>query len=384
MPFDDQMKSSFDESDTPTRLQSARAVGHDGPLAAAPVAVPASTGAVTYALADAVATDTVSSAAAANASRRFFVLLGLVTLLPLIGIPLYWGLGTGMFPGSLAVLAITGPMHVAASSFFYADREFWPVLRESPLRCFWSLAWAPLGTLAAGLLIAAAIGQPWAQTIVIALQSLWLFYHYQRQNFGLISFVSTSVGCGRVPPRVDTALNVAAVGAWISVIGVKGFCYHEQLLPIPIPLILWRSGTLVYIAAALLLTWTVYREPRLRQSAWLTGALVVGFAFFLPVFLFRNLQLAFVPYAAAHGAQYIMMMSVLSGRSRRGWAALFTMCALAVTVGYAIDFSRSWPIVLALTGFVPVHFLLDAKVWRLREPRQRAIMNDRFDFLLAR
>lgn len=379
------MNSSFDGSDTSTRLQSASVVAHEGPLAAASVAVPVSTGTVAYAPADASGTDTVSAAAtAASTSRRFFVLLGLVTLLPLIGMPLYSMFESARFPGGLVVLAITGPMHVAASSFFYADREFWPVLRESPLRCFWSLAWAPLGMLAAGLLVAAAIGGPWAQMIVVGLQSLWLFYHYQRQNFGLISFVSTSVGCGRVPPRVDTALNVAALGAWISMIGVKGFCYHDQLLPIPIPLILWRGGTLVYIAAALLLASTVYREPRLRQNLWLTGALVIGLAFFLPAFWFRDLALAFVPYATAHGAQYILMMSVLSGRSSRGWMALLTMCILAVTLGYAIDFSRGWPVVLALTGFVQVHFLLDAKVWRLREPRQRAIMNDRFDFLLAR
>jgi hypothetical protein len=344
-------------------------------------AVPMSTDTPAYAPVDAIGT---VPAAAAVTSRRFFLLLALVTLLPLIGIPLYSAFATGPFPGTLAVLAITGPMHVAATSFFYTDRQFWPILRESPLRSFWSLAWAPLGMLGGGLLLAAAIGRPWAQMIAVGLQSLWLFYHYQRQNFGLISFVSTSGGCGRVPPRVDTALNVAALGAWISMLGVKGFCYHEQLLPIPIPLILWRSGTLVYLVAGLLLAWTVYREPRLRQSLWLMGSLVMGLAFFLPAFWFRDLTLAFVPYATAHGAQYLVMMSVLSGRSSRGWMALLTMCVLAVSVGYAIDFSRAWPVVLALTGFVQVHFLLDAKVWRLREPRQRAIMNDRFDFLLAR
>jgi len=47
------------------------------------------------------------------------------------------------------------------------------------------------------------------------------------------------------------------------------------------------------------------------------------------------------------------------------------------------DPAKAWPAILAYMGLVEVHFLVDAKVWRLREPRQRAIMNDRFDFLLA-
>jgi len=33
-------------------------------------------------------------------------------------------------------------------------------------------------------------------------------------------------------------------------------------------------------------------------------------------------------------------------------------------------------------GLVQLQFQVDSKVWRLREPRQRAIMNDRLEFLL--
>jgi hypothetical protein len=51
------------------------------------------------------------------------------------------------------------------------------------------------------------------------------FYHYQRQNFGLISFASTNVGAGRLPPQVSTALNLAALGGYVSMLGVcPGIC----------------------------------------------------------------------------------------------------------------------------------------------------------------
>jgi len=78
-----------------------------------------------------------------------------------------------------------------------------------------------------------------------------------------------------------------------------------------------------------------------------------------------------------------LMMSVVSGRSSRGWLGLLTMCAVGATVGLVINSMTTWPAILLATGIVEVHFLIDAKVWRLREQRQRKIMNDRFDFLLA-
>jgi hypothetical protein len=317
-------------------------------------------------------------------SRGFLIVLALVTLIPLLGVPLYFVIQGGFFPGSLTVLAITGPMHVASTAFFYFDRAFWPIIRENPLRSVWSLAWAPLGVLAAGLAIAATIGRPWAYMLVLTFQNGWLFYHYQRQNFGLLSFISTNAGCGRVPTEVNTALNVAALAALISMLGVPGFCLETEGIVTPrAAQAMWYVSVALYALSMVLMTSVVYREPRLRQNAWLTAGLILGIAFFLPAILFRSLALGFLPYAIAHGAQYILMMSVLSGRSSRGWMALLTMCALGVTIGLSIDLMRAWPVILLYTGIVQVHFLLDAKFWRLREPQQRAIMNDRFDFLLA-
>jgi len=93
--------------------------------------------------------------------------------------------------------------------------------------------------------------------------------------------------------------------------------------------------------------------------------------------------MAFLPVAFTHGAQYIMMMSVVSGRSSRGVLGLLTMCAVGVGAGLALNAMRVWPALLVTMGITQVHFLVDARVWRLREPRQRAIMRDRFDFLLT-
>jgi len=319
-------------------------------------------------------------------SRGFLITLALVTVGSLVGVPLAlkWATASGHgLPGSLTLVAVTGPMHVAATSFFYFDREFWPVLRETPVRSFWSLGLLPLGILALGVAGKATIG-PWAFLLIFFSHNVWLFYHYQRQNFGLISFVSRNVGAGRLPTSVNTTLNLAALGGIVSLLGIPGFYPNTEGLVTPQAYLAMRTGGIaVYMLSVLSMMWVFRREPRLRESVWLIGALVVGMAFFLPAVVLQSAALAFLPNAIAHGAQYIFMMSVLSGRSRRGWLALLTMCVLAVTIGSIFNRMGAWPAILAATGFTQVHFLIDAKVWRLSEPKQRAIMNDRFDFLLA-
>ena len=67
-----------------------------------------------------------------------------------------------------------------------------------------------------------------------------------------------------------------------------------------------------------------------------------------------------------------------------GSFAVIVMAVLGGAIGFGLYSLPALPALLAATGVVQVHFLLDAKVWRLSDPRQRAIMNRRFDFLLAR
>lgn len=330
-------------------------------------------------------------------SPWFLAALALVTVGPLLVCPLAFSMPrlgeSPILPVLLLVGLITGPMHVATSAFFYLDRPFRPVLRESPLRCLWSPIWLPLLLAGVGIAGALLIGR-WAFLFLFTFHSVWLFYHYQRQNFGLISFVSMHLGCGSLPSRVNTAMNLAAVGGIVALLGAPGFysmlgargaeANAEGLLPAEAYVVLRTAGTIVYLLSLVMMVAAYRREPRLRTTVWLAAALGLGMAFFLPAILFDELGTAFLPLAIAHGAQYILMMSVMSGRSRRGWLGLALMGVLGLGLGLTLDAMRSWPLVLAGIGLVQVHFLLDAKVWRLREPRQRAIVNERFDFLLGR
>jgi len=329
----------------------------------------------------------------ASRPRSFLLGLALVTVLPLFGLPLALlrDQPLGLPPGSLAIAWITGPMHVATTAYFYFDRRFRPVLADSRARCLWSPVWLPLGLAALGVAGAFVIGR-WAFLLIFLVQHAWLFHHYQRQNFGLISFISMHIGGGRLPAGVSTALNLAAAGGIISlfgtpsfygVLGARGSYANLEGLFAPGTYAVARQvGTVLYVVSLVAMVRVFRAEPRLRQSAWLAGAFLLGMGFFLPTVLFHSVAAAFLPLAIAHGAQYILMMSVVSGRSERGWLGFAIMCTAGILVGLVLSV-KAWPLILAVTGLVQVHFLVDARVWRLRERRQRAIMGERFDFLLS-
>src|SRR5262245_61143422 len=169
--------------------------------------------------------DTLAEAHALNPwveSRAFLASMALLTVVPLVGLPalmLARPAGAAPLPGLMPVLLVTGSIHVASTSFFYFDRPFRPVLRENALRCFWSIALVPLTLVVLGVVGLWAIGQ-WTVVLIAGGHNAWLFYHYQRQNFGLISFVSRHVGFGTLPAALGTTLDLLELGGIVSAFGV--------------------------------------------------------------------------------------------------------------------------------------------------------------------
>jgi hypothetical protein len=315
-------------------------------------------------------------------SSGFLLCLALVTLLSLVGIS--YVLETEVrVPGIATVFLVTGAFHVATTSIFFFDRDFRPVLRDNAARGL-SPLWLPVLILAIGLAGKALFGL-WALFLILLVHNTWLFFHYQRQNYGLLSFISKNFGLGRLPAEANRALNLAAMGAVISLFGRVGFLPggDELLSPQAFELV-WRIGLCVFLVSVVMMVRVLIRERQLRSNAWLFAGLVLGIAFFLPAFLFVNPIAGFLPIAVAHGAQYVLMMSVLTGRSERGLLAFGTMCVLGYGIAKGLEnLQDSWPLLLLAIGLVQSHFVIDGKVWRLREPMQREIIGQRFDFLLA-
>jgi hypothetical protein len=320
-------------------------------------------------------------------ARVFFACVALLTVLPLIGLPVMFELTHVAFGAPagllLAILAITGSMHVGATAFFYFDREFRSLIRLNRARFLWSIALLPAVLLVLGVSGAALVG-PWALFALFALQGAWLFYHYQRQNYGLVSLVSANAGTGPLPRDIGLVLNMVVLAGFLGVIAVPGlFPVHlDRMVSSRVHAGLQWSGVGLYVVSFGFLLRAFVRHPTLRRDPWLSGGIVLAWAFFLPAVLFN--AMAFLPLAVAHGAQYVYMMTILSGHSNRRWLGTVAMCALGAGIGLTLDSMKEFPAILAMIGIVQVHFLVDAKVWRLREPQQRVILKQRFAFLLAR
>jgi hypothetical protein len=143
-------------------------------------------------------------------------------------------------------------------------------------------------------------------------------------------------------------------------------------------------GVALFVASTVLLLKVLLTTPRLRADLPAVIFTVLGWAFFLPTLVSTNQLVGFWSYAIAHGAQYLIFMIIVSGNRKRGIVglSLFVLVFAAMLVAFE-HLNRSGAGFAAYTGIVMSHFLIDAKIWRLREPLQRGLIEQRFGFIFS-
>ena len=119
------------------------------------------------------------------------------------------------------------------------------------------------------------------------------------------------------------------------------------------------------------------------------GRLLYGLLFFLPALFFPEWNVG--PFGAAHGLQYVVFMFCVSSRSAASIPSILAMLSTAGLGFLLLDPHvrvREWLGVLdspwflgLVVGVVMSHFIVDAGIWRLREPFQRGYMRRKFDFV---
>ena len=318
-------------------------------------------------------------------SRTFFVALALATAIPLVILPFY-GLSGWIAPIPLqaavfAIWVVTGYGHVMSTVWFGADPDYRPVLRAHRLRILASLAVIPL--VLGVLTIASTTVSAWIYAGFLA----WQAHHFNRQNYGVLSFAAVNDRLGPLPRQVSLIVNIT------SIAGAIGMVSLPAIYPVALPRLPFLTpetaayGRMVaigcFIAAAILIARLLIIEPRLRGSPRVLLFLGLIWAFFLPGLLSGAPQMSFWPYAMAHGAQYLIIMGVTSRRSPRGWLGFGLFAGAAVVLGALVVHPPGIVWIQAYTGIVIWHFLADARLWRLRDPMVRAIVSRRFDFLFG-
>jgi hypothetical protein len=321
--------------------------------------------------------------------RLFLVLVSLATLFPFVAFPYAQHVIAGTETAQSLVVAVVfvgANFHVAATAWFYTDTRMHSHFRARPLRYL-----AVPGLLVAGSAAIFQFSPPALRPWLLAAFFCWQLWHYQKQNVGLLSFVSA--GTDGVPLSVweRRTLMLAAIAGILGFfslakIGLSAFATELAWLH--------QVGAAVYLLVPVALGVAIVKTPALRTNGLRLFFLVLGSLFFLPTFLFSDAVSATLSYAMAHGLQYLVFMGVVSLGHRNPIASVVLLLGLATIGALALNAAVQAPDISdlawgyaaygAFVGVVMAHFVLDAGIWRLREPFQRGYMREKFYFVFDR
>jgi hypothetical protein len=290
--------------------------------------------------------------------------------------------------GSLTVAIVfmfVGPHYAATYRRAYASRD---IVRDHP----WVTLVVPV--VLAGLAVLAVrdparVGLPY-----FALYVLWSGYHYSGQSLGLAMLYPLRQG-QRLNLREKRLISLPLYTSWIlSVLGLfrlaspaRNAAYEFVRRAYAGPKVAsWVTGLgLLALAVSFLGVALVARERRRRGTPlpWPTYAVLSAQVCWFTVGLFQPfVSITLVP--VFHGLQYLGLTSWHSCRAPgEGGARRFGVYALVVlALGLAINpgsfalggrwFAGTDALVLgaAITTWINLHhFLLDGRIWRLRERR---------------
>jgi hypothetical protein len=308
---------------------------------------------------------------------------------------------TLLLAGLLGALAIAGHGDTATSIAFALTLLFvGPHYAATYRRAFTSreiLRAHPIVTLVApivlGVMAAAAVAWPHSVGVVFfAAYVIWSGYHYSGQSLGLAMLYPLRQGA-RLSLAEKRLVAIPLYSSWIlSLLGLtrldvaaRNPAYQltrDALLRFPFPAWALLAAAAGVVASLSSLALLAHRRRRLGtplpKAVWFVVlAQVTWFLFGLwnPFF-----NIVLVPIF--HGAQYLSITSWHQTRDKS--AGLFALYAVTVlTLGFVINpglalFARTvaggGPVVAAaVLSFVNLHhFLMDGRIWRLRERRVAA------------
>ena len=319
----------------------------------------------------------------------FVAVIALVTVIPFLIVP-YSQHGTSSpetAMNAVVVLNFLGAnFHVASSAWFYTD----PTMRAQFRSRRWRYLVVP-ALLIAGSATAFHFASPALRGYMLVAFFSWQIWHYQKQNVGLLSFVAAGTDSGPLSLWERRTLMLAAVAGMLGFFEFFNFIVPSLSVEFAS---LHRVGALVYLLVPVAFGVALLKSPALRANRLRIAFLALGASFFLPTYIFPDSISATLGYAVAHGLQYVVFMAVVSvGRPNPIASAVMlvgmaTLGALALNAAIvapaASDFAYGYLVYGAFVGVVMAHFVVDAGIWRLREPFQRAYMRSKFYFVFDR
>ena len=318
----------------------------------------------------------------------FLVALAVASLLPIVFIPATYHVFpiSGAFYVVTAINLLGATFHVAATGWFFTDSSMRAYFRSKPVRYL---------VVPTSIIIVSALAFQFLDRTItsylLGAYLLWQLWHYQKQNFGVLSFVSAGTDGVPLSKWERRTLAVAALP------GLLGFLrFFDIGLPERAPefLLAYQVGLASYGLVAVFFGIALSKCPPLRTNRLRLAFFTYGTLFFLPTYLFPDAASAISGFALAHGLQYLVFMGVVSGRSKNPLASGALLLGISL-IGYfllsrgmiirdLVNLPYAGLIQGAALGVVMVHFVMDADIWRMRGTFQRGYMRAKFNFLFAR
>ncbi len=329
--------------------------------------------------------DAGATTATGGADRRWFLVgVALATFAPWVLLPwLIAGSDDTAVNLRRAAYAL-GPSHQVLTFALYADPSFRPIMRARARRFYV----VPIAVIV-GSLVFFSVAPRALVTLSLLVVACWSTFHLSRQNIGVASFVSVSTGASSLEPVQKRLMTIAGAA---GVAGVAGY-----VLDLGDVGLAWLTGptraaavavTLATVAAAAPIIW------RRRADGVATLFFFQGIVFYLPVAFMASR--AIVVLGIAHALQYFLFMAYLvfppASRPssthplvRIRWTQLAVVAAAVTVVGgfgrLLLNRSGVDALVGLSVGLSILHYILDASIWRLRDPLPRSYMAERFPFL---
>ena len=331
----------------------------------------------------------------------FLVALTVVTLVPIFYMPLAASVTTDV--RSLVLLTgvftfLGGQAHVGATYYFFADKTVREFFLAQKTRYIIVPSVLVFGT---GILF--AINIPALSSFALLFYFIWQTFHYQRQNYGILSFISSAKKEGRPADWETIAIDLAAIAGILGMIHLMRLLDGTFLEAFSEFVFLCGKNLYIVVALGTVAALAVSREDLIKGKApgiLHISCLLMSVGFFLPTFIFDSVQGAIMGYALAHGLQYFVFMYFVSAKNsaQTGGKPIITMVFIAFGIGMLMTMMEDQSL-LALVrplrwqpqiadgvfgmylGLVMSHFVIDAGIWRLRERFQREYIGSAFAFV---
>jgi hypothetical protein len=287
------------------------------------------------------------------------------------------GLAWVLFAGSSA--------HVASTGWLYTLRD----IRSYAVSHPWRFIRVPVLLMIAGAAAAATL-TPAAMTWLLLPFFAWQFFHFAKQNLGMTALAAKTAGASPLQAAERRALIASGLA------GICALMARPALLQLRVDP---RLGALFPLSAAAMaaavaagVILLARRAPAQRPRGFCVMYLM-GLFFSVPVFLFASPYAAVGGMTIAHGMQYLLLVSLVAagGPGEAGRALrLAVLCNVALIGGAVLAVTShlhsGGPAVRlvfgAYLGAVMAHFVVDAGLWRLRDPFPRAFLARRVPYLM--